>query len=102
MWDARSSAFLCCNNNCSVAFLAASLPPWMFSEIRLDYIPGSAEKIQDWLNAGTRLVWEVNPRRRTVTVYTGERQSTRLTAADALDGGDVLPGFSCRVADVFA
>jgi Uma2 family endonuclease len=59
-------------------------------------------KRREYFAAGTRLIWEINPRRRTVTVYTGPRTSTRLTVADTLDGGDVLPGFALPVADLFA
>lgn len=58
-------------------------------------------KRREYFASGTRLVWEVNPRRRTVAVYTDERQSRRLTAADTLDGGDVLPGFTLPVAELF-
>ncbi len=61
-----------------------------------------ARKCRDYFAAGTRLVWEINLRRRTVTVYTGPRTSTRLTAADTLTGGDVLPGFTVAVAELFA
>ncbi len=37
----------------------------------------------------------------TVTVYRAPNHITRLSEADALDGGDVVPGFSCTVAEVF-
>jgi Uma2 family endonuclease len=59
------------------------------------------EKVSDWLNAGMRLVLVLNPRRRTVTVSTSPTDVVRLTEADTLNGGDVLPGFTCRVADLF-
>jgi len=59
------------------------------------------EKVADWLTAGTRLVWVVNPRRKTVTVYRTEDAAQILRATDQLDGGDVLPGFRCPVAEVF-
>jgi Uma2 family endonuclease len=61
-----------------------------------------ARKRREYFAAGTRLVWEVNPRRRTVTVYTGPTASTRLTEADTLTGGDVLPGFTLPLAELFA
>jgi Uma2 family endonuclease len=61
-----------------------------------------ARKRREYFAAGTRLVWEVNPRRRTVTVYTAPRTSTRLTEADTLTGGDVLPGFALPLAELFA
>jgi Uma2 family endonuclease len=58
------------------------------------------EKVHDWLNAGTRIVLVLNPRTRTVAVYTSHTDVVRLTESDTLDGGEVLPGFTCRVAEL--
>ncbi len=60
-----------------------------------------AEKVQEWLNAGTRMVVVVNPRDRTVSVHTPDTVIT-LTESDTLDGGDVVPGWRLPVADIFA
>ena len=57
-------------------------------------------KVEQWLNAGTRLVWVVNPRTRKVVVHTAGAMATRA-GGDMLDGGDVLPGFACTVAELF-
>ena len=57
-------------------------------------------KVADYLSAGVRLVWVVDPRARTVVVHVPGRPPRRHTAADRLDGGDVLPGFSCAVRDL--
>lgn len=59
------------------------------------------EKVQEWLTTGTRLVWVVNPRQRTVTVYRSATEATILGAAELLDGQDVVPGFRCRVEEAF-
>lgn len=59
------------------------------------------EKVTAWLDAGTRMVLVINPRIHTVTVYTAVAHVTRLTEADELSGGDVLPGFSCPVTALF-
>jgi Uma2 family endonuclease len=59
------------------------------------------EKVNDWLDAGTRAVWVVNPRKRLVSVYRSVKDVTILTEEDLLDGGDVLPGFSCKVSEIF-
>ncbi|WP_439630017.1 Uma2 family endonuclease [Gemmata sp.] len=59
-------------------------------------------KRKDYFFAGVRLVWYVDPRTDTVTVYTSPDQSITLTHADTMTGGDVLPGFSVRVADIFS
>lgn len=65
--------------------------------------PGEmAAKRQDYFGAGVELVWEVDPDARTVSVYTTPTQTTLLTAADTLDGGSVLPGFTLALKDLFA
>jgi Uma2 family endonuclease len=59
------------------------------------------EKVEEWLEAGTGMVWVVNPRRRTVTVYRPGARPVILTEDDILDGHDVVPGFHYRVGDIF-
>ena len=59
------------------------------------------EKVEQWLNAGTRAVWIVNPRKRSVTVYHSTSDVKRLSESDELDGGDVVPGFRCKVSEIF-
>ena len=60
------------------------------------------EKVFDWLDAGTRLVIVANPRKRLVTVYRSLTEVVVLTEADVLDGGDVVPGFTMPVKDIFS
>ncbi|HKB03184.1 MAG TPA: Uma2 family endonuclease [Gemmataceae bacterium] len=60
-----------------------------------------ARKRKEYFLAGTRLVWQVNPRKRTVEVYTAPDRFTALTQADTLDGGEVLPGFTLSVRALF-
>jgi Uma2 family endonuclease len=63
--------------------------------------PGEVlEKVGDWLNAGVRLTWVVDPVRSVARVYRADGTETRLAVGDMLDGEDVLPGFSCRLTDV--
>jgi Uma2 family endonuclease len=57
-------------------------------------------KVADWLNAGTRLVWVVDPVRRQARVYRHDGSVRLLNATDALEGEDVLPGFFCRLESV--
>jgi Uma2 family endonuclease len=59
------------------------------------------EKVAEWLAAGARMVWVVSPKRRTVPVYRSLKEIKILTEQDELDGGNVVPGFHCRVADIF-
>ena len=59
------------------------------------------EKVEEWLNAGARLVWVLYPATRSAIVYRSLEDVTHLTADDFLDGEDVVPGFSCCVGDLF-
>ena len=59
------------------------------------------EKIEDYLAAGVRLLWIVQPRRKTITVYGADRTWRILHVGDILDGGDVVPGFQLALADLF-
>lgn len=54
-------------------------------------------KVGEWLSAGTRLVWIIDPERRSARVYRADGSETIVTADQTLDGEDVVPGFSCRV-----
>lgn len=58
-------------------------------------------KVEEWLAAGVRLVWVVNPELRTVRVYRPDGTGARLQVGDTLTADPVLPGFSCPVADLF-
>jgi Uma2 family endonuclease len=57
-------------------------------------------KVADWLSAGTRLVWVVDPERRVARVYRHDGGEIIVPADGALDGDDVLPGFSCSLASI--
>lgn len=59
------------------------------------------EKIADYFHSGTRLVWIVEPKNHTVAVYNSLAEAQILTKSDTLDGGEVIPGFSCSVAEIF-
>lgn len=57
-------------------------------------------KVQDYLQHGTRLVWVVEPKTRTITVYRSLSDIRILTEHDVLEGDGVVPGFTCRVTDI--
>jgi len=59
------------------------------------------EKVNEWLSAGTRIVWVVNPKRRTVTIHKAGPQVQVLAETDPLSGEDVVPGFACGVGELF-
>ena len=59
------------------------------------------DKARMWLRHGVRSVWVVRPDARSVSLLSQNAPTTILTAGDTLDGGDVLPGFACKVSDIF-
>jgi Uma2 family endonuclease len=81
----------------------AELAPDLVVEVLSpDDRPGKVlAKVGDWLNAGVRLVWVVDPVRREVCTYRADGSESRLRENDSLEGEDVLPGFSCRVKSIF-
>jgi Uma2 family endonuclease len=58
------------------------------------------EKVGEYLDAGTRLVWVIDPEERTAVAYRSLTDLRVIGEAETLDGGDVVPGFACRLADV--
>jgi Uma2 family endonuclease len=59
------------------------------------------KKVNQWLAAGARLVWTVNPKRKSVTVHRTSDDATTFAETDELDGEKVVPGFRCRVSEIF-
>jgi Uma2 family endonuclease len=66
-----------------------------------DTVEEVEEKTAEWLAAGARAVWIVSPKRRTVTVHRSSKDIKVLSEQDELDGEDIVPGFRCRVAEIF-
>ena len=60
------------------------------------------DKINDFLSVGVPLIWIVCPETQTVQVHRLDGSGQRLRLGDVLDGEDILPGFRCPVADLFA
>ena len=58
-------------------------------------------KVDDWLAAGTRLVWVVDPETRSVTVHRPAGAAAAVPEAGTLDGAPVFSDFSVRVRDLF-
>ena len=61
-----------------------------------------ARKRREYFHAGVSLVWMVDLLRRTVAVYASISESTVVHEDESLGGGDVLPGLTIPLADVFA
>lgn len=91
--------------------LPADRVPEVYADVAADLVvevrsPGNTArkmtaKVREYLARGVRLVWVVDPEDRTVTVYTAPGGGTVLWDDATITGGDVLPGFSCPVAEFF-
>ncbi|MGH7646011.1 MAG: Uma2 family endonuclease [Gemmatimonadales bacterium] len=98
-----------------VAFVARERipdpPPIGYAELAPDLVvevlstgdrPGEVlAKVGDWLNAGSRLVWVVDPGREQVRVYRADGSVAVVAAGGALEGEDVVPGFTCAPGAIF-
>lgn len=60
-----------------------------------------SQRAEMWQGHGVQLTWIVYPDTRTVNVHSEDGPVTTLGEGDALDGGNVLPGFSCAISDIF-
>jgi Uma2 family endonuclease len=85
-------------------------PPTFAVEVRSesDYGPGpeaeQAAKRADYFQAGTLVVWDVDPRAETVTVYRGDagKPLAVFRNGDSADAEPAVPGWVLPVADIFA
>ncbi len=59
------------------------------------------EKLADYREAGTAIMWVVDPERRFVTVHSSDAPEYTLREGATLTGGRVLPEFTCAVAELF-
>lgn len=59
------------------------------------------DKARMWISFGVPLVWTVDPEARTLDLHQPNQPLISLSTDDLLDGGQVLPGFTCTVADLF-
>jgi len=83
---------------------AAPPPPTPFSPVEV-LSPGdrpgeTLAKVADWLEAGTPLVWVIDPERRLARVYRHDGTETTIDGQGQLDGEDILPGFICHLGAV--
>lgn len=60
-------------------------------------------KLKEYFESGTRLAWIIDPPKKTLAVYTAatEKPERVLSEQETVDGGDVLPGFTLRIAELF-
>ena len=83
---------------------AAPIPPDLAVEVvsPTDVFDRIVSKAFAYLAAGTQLVWVIEPKSETVLVYRSETDIKLLTRNDTLTGEDVVEGFACPVAALFA
>jgi Uma2 family endonuclease len=79
------------------------LPPDLAVEVvsPTDRVDELDEKIKEYLQAGVKLIWVVHPVLRAVEVFRGDQTVNWFWAEGELSGEDVIPGFRCRVGDLF-
>jgi Uma2 family endonuclease len=58
------------------------------------------DKIGEYLDAGVRLVWLIDPRERQASVHRSLTDVRTLSDSDELSGEDVVPGFRCRLGEI--
>ena len=90
---------------------AAEIPPRGYARMTPDLVaeivspgdrPGELlSKVGDWLDAGTPLVWVIDPARREGRVHRADGSVAIVPADGMLDGEEVLPGFRCPLGEVF-
>jgi Uma2 family endonuclease len=78
-------------------------PPIMIAEVLSpnDTQEEVTERVREYLDCGVPLVWVLNPYFRTVTLHRPGVPALALDSTHTLNGDPELPGFSCRVADLF-
>jgi Uma2 family endonuclease len=59
------------------------------------------EKIKEYFFANVKMVWVIDPEDRSITILRAPDEGRTLFDDAIVDGGDVLPGFSCKVSDMF-
>lgn len=97
-----------------VAFVArerlAQIPEEGYAEVAPDWVaeilspgdrPGEVlEKVGQWLSAGVRLVWVLDPVRSHARIYRADGSVSTVRPDEELDGEDVLPGFRRPLRDI--
>jgi Uma2 family endonuclease len=80
-----------------------TIPPDLVAEVMtpLDTFAEVEERVRDYRLAGVKLIWIVSPEAKTVLVRRLDRTCAELDETGTLSGEDVIPGFTCPVADLF-
>lgn len=80
------------------------MPPDLAVEVLspTDRLSEALAKVAMYLEAGVSLVWLIDPRKRTATVFRQNELPETMGEDDALDGEEVLPGFTLPLAVLFS
>ena len=78
-------------------------PPDLAAEVRSpdDRLGRVRARVRSWLEAGCRLVWVIDPKRHSATVYRPGRPPQEIAATGELTGGTVVRGFRVPLAELF-
>lgn len=79
------------------------IPPDLAVEVvsPTDYYREVEEKAEEYLDAGVSVVWVINPSNRSVRIFRRDTVPVQLGSNDDLTAEEIMPGFRCRVADLF-
>jgi Uma2 family endonuclease len=58
-------------------------------------------KVREYFAAGVQQVWLISPQYKTVTIYQSPTQVRMLTEDDELISDEIVPGFRCRLHELF-
>lgn len=82
---------------------ASPVPPDLAIEVvsPTDALYDVLEKVSEYLDAGTKMVWVIEPVLKTVTIYRSPTNIRVVTFDQTLTGEDVIEGFECSVVELF-
>ena len=80
-----------------------TIPPDLAIEVVSpnDFAYEVEQKVEQYLEAGIRMVWVVFPNTKTINIFHSDRSVQKLSEADTITAGDVIPGFSAPVRAIF-
>jgi len=98
-----------------IAFIRADRPPEKFPQGYFDGAPDLAvevlspndranevqAKIRDWLDAGCRAVWIVDPETKSVTIYKSTHDIVVFNSTDTITDAQILPDFNAAISEIF-
>lgn len=81
----------------------APITPDFIAEIRTgdQNIAYLKDKMEEYMSCGCRLAWLIDPKNRKTWVYYENGDIQTISFETPLSGGEVMPGFELRLADIF-